>query len=711
MPAPVKLTRYNLTMGENDFSSPAAVNPEDARKLQSLIPSISGELERESPALVIATIPVTSVSDPIRAIWEFRHYDGATNYTTHFFVANSTALWRATSPAGPWFRELTVTDIPVFWVLDNVMHISDGTHSWIFDGISYVKAGLDIPINPPAIVVTAGAGTPAIVLVQRYYWTTYADESSTRRQHESSSSPTSAGTGAVNQSGSVVVYQEPGTITISGANVVGVGTAFSQRHVGMKLYTAGLAQAVIASVTDATHLTLASNGSLVSAVHFVIAPVRATHWFIYASASETDTVGLKLIEVPVITVSYTDTSPMVGATGSIFQNIERPLLNDPPNPTRIVDAYQRRAWSRVETNPNFYSLSAYEEVLAEQAGNPYESVPGADPNTVSPDIVNENSLPDQSVQITCIKAHGDAVYFGSEKNTRPLFGKSLDTFDFSDVDAFSVGMAGRHAAVSTPFGFIFLSYDKKLYLYPSQYSFQADATASLIELSRPKRYEFQRIDGSDFPNVQTVFYNYGLRNWLVCTFRKWDMSYATWVFDFEAQGWFQLQQGYTAVAVLESQTGERTLFGSVVDSTNHVYNLVVIDDNTTLYPVADGATYPVGIYRLYTDFGKPNSFFTGKGVEYEVSDPSMEIDVTVWLDPADPDNPGDGIPLLMTQKMVGAKESQGQKSNRFRGTLSSDTGGTAQRILVEFAVAASSVNGKIRGVAVDADELAKDPVL
>lgn len=712
MSQPAVFKKYSLVFGENDFTSPAATNPQDARKLKSLIPSISGELERERPAITAATI--AAGSDPIRILHQFKHQTGGV-FTIHYFAANSTTLWHATSVTGTWTSVLTTVAIPVFVNIDNTLHISDGTSSWIFDGTNYVKGGLALPPNAPAKTVTAGSGTPNIVLVNRYYWTTYEDKTSGRSTHEGSSSPISSATGAVANTGNVVVYQEPGTLTTSNAStaVVGVSTSFSSRHVGMYLYTSGQLQGTISAVTDATHLTLAANAATtVSGGHFIIAPVRATHWKIYASASEEDKVGLQLAEVAVTTVSYTDTSPMVGATGSIFVNVQRPMLNDPPNATKIMDVYQRRIWRRDEAFPSYYTYSAYEEVLAEQAGYNYECVPGVDPNTISPSIVNETSYPDQSAHLTCLRAHGDALFLGTENNTIPLFGQSLADFQMSQVNAFSLGMAGRHAAVSTPFGLVFLSYDKKVYLYPNQVSFFAttyggDQTSSLPELGRPKRYEWETIDGSDFANAQMVFYNYGRRNWLAFAYKKTDATYATWVFDFEAKGWFQLQQGYTSIGVFEVTTGNRALFGTIVSGGNLV--LKCIDDLTGSIAIPGGTNYPAGTYRFYTDFGQPGGYFLVKSIEYEKSDPTMEVDVTVWLDPSDPDNPGTGIPILMAQKRVGAKTGTATLSNRYSGSLNSDTGGTCQRLLVEFVVAASTVAGKLRGVAAYAAQLTDDP--
>jgi len=128
----------------------------------------------------------------------------------------------------------------------------------------------------------------------------------------------------------------------------------------------------------------------------------------------------------------------------------------------------------------------------------------------------------------------------------------------------------------------------------------------------------------------------------------------------------------------------------------------VIDDLTGNFPVPPGTLYPVGYFRVLIDFQKPNSAFAYQNIGYEKSVAGMSVDVTLWLDPKDPENPGIGIAIPMVATKIGA--------NSFRGRPNSDTGGTCQRALIEFAVAASTVNGRFHGYTIDADNI-EDPVL
>src|SRR5207245_10103591 len=109
-----------------------------------------------------------------------------------------------------------------------------------------------------------------------------------------------------------------------------------------------------------------------------------------------------------------------------------------------------------------------------------------------------------------------------------------------------------------------------------------------------------------------------------------------------------------------------------------------------------------GYFRILLDFGEPNSIFIYQNIGYEKSDADMSVDVTVWLDPVDPENPGIGIPVQMTELKLGA--------HSFRGRPNSDTGATCQRPLVKFAVAASPVNARFHGYTVNANKI-EDPVL
>ncbi|MCI0348857.1 MAG: hypothetical protein L0Z53_05470 [Acidobacteriales bacterium] len=683
--------RYNLIVGEETYASSTAQNPATARRVKSLIPSLAGHLQREQRHPTF--LPATLVGGAVGFLDEFNWFDSATKtFRKFFFAATSTKLYKQLVGTDTDWVEVTavgaLAGFPVARSINNLYHLSDGSTAWIFDGSTWQTDGLPIPLNTPDID-TATAGTLTIT-VNRFYWTSWEDQTPSR-PHESSSSPTSAGTGAITNK-QVKVRQSKGTVTTSAAStsVTGSGTEFTKYKAGMKLYTAGQLQGTIQSITNDTSLILAANAATtVSGVRFVIAPSRATHWVIYASESENSKVGFLLARVAVTTVEHIDQSPFANQSGSTFGVIERPIRNDPPMPTKVMEVHKTRIFRRRETQPNFFNLTAQEEVSSTATGAPEESVPGTDDNTES-DIVNEHSYPDESDEVRGMVHHGDALYIGTEDEIIPLYGESYDDFVLSDVRVFRVGIAGAYAGVSTPKGLAFGSTDRKVYLYPSAGGAPGqDSTSTLIDLSRPKLPEFRTIKNSELRNWHLVYYKWNERDWLVTCFRNNSDQYRTWVYELDTNGWFQFDLGVASLAVFEIADGVSILVGGGGDG-----KVYVLDDLSGTFPGT--GNYAEGLFRpALIDFAAPEIDHVVYYLEYEKSDAAMPVTVTYWLDPNDADNPGVGTILTMTQTKIGA--------NRFRGFFALTTGAMCHRILVEVKVDASAVNGLLRSLALYAE--------
>ena len=163
--APVQVKKYTLALGENTYSSPASVNKQDARKLQSLIPSLSGALEREQPKRLLGN--QGALGGRIGFFHTYKRNNGGT-IVYYFYCATATTLyqwngiaWAAVSAVG------TLADFPVARNINNQMHLSDGTSSWLFDGTSWVKDGLAIPLRPPTFVVSSPSASQSIVTIAR----------------------------------------------------------------------------------------------------------------------------------------------------------------------------------------------------------------------------------------------------------------------------------------------------------------------------------------------------------------------------------------------------------------------------------------------------------------------------------------------------------------------------------------------------------------
>ena len=541
---------------------------------------------------------------------------------------------------------------------------------------------------------TSGAlQSPVIITVNRFYWTTYADET-VGRVHESSSSPRSQGTGAVTRD-RIRVRQRRGVVTTaSGSTAVnGFGTNFTSADIGLILRVDGVNMGTISAVgavgsNNVQSVTLAANApSTKTRQYFTVAPTRATAWHIYASESENSNIGVYLTSVSISTMEYVDASPLPGQNGSTFGDIERPIRNDPPIPSKLLTLHKHRIWSRRETQPNFIIYTAAEEVSAHDNGASEESAPGTDTGTIS-DLINEFGYPDESDVVRAFCSHGDALYIATEDEVLPLYGESFEDFAVSAVNAFGVGVAGRWAMASTPNGLAFVSYDKKVYLYPSfGVPIGQDVSALLVEIGQPKAKTFESIKAANLDDVRLKYYSYGRRNWLVLCFLDSTDVYQTWVFDFDTKGWFQLNRGVASLGVFEVSAGKKVLLGGGSDGI--VY---VLDDLTGTY--SSGSAYPEAIYRpALIDFGAGDKKHIFRYVEFEVSNDVMPVTVTYWLDPVNVDSPGAGIEIVM---------SKVRGSNLFRGFPK--FGGLCNYLLLEFKATSSTQNGTLRRVTVAAEE-------
>ena len=803
-----KWIRYNLITGEDSYASQTAQRPETARRLSALIPTLAGDLEREFRHVKYST---TQLPSAILFTHKFTRNNGSGAFTDHFFVATATKLYKDIAGVLAEVTAVgTLAAAPSAVNINNLMHLSDGVSSWVFDGTNWVTRGLAIPLSSPSLDASV-AGTLNITN-NRYYWFTFSDQTS-GRTHESSSSVRSAGTGAIT-SKKVKVRQQAGTASSSSGATALTRTRedFLAQHVGMKIYIDGVeigtiasrvagvkatgtltaagvfsgaetvtvgskvytmraaltpaanevligasaeeslrnlkaainqeagagtlyastttqnadveatasaattlslrarysgtagnsiattetcanasfGAATLGSGTDSTAALAANSPSTKTNQLFVIAPARATHWNVYASEAETSNVGLFLSSVAVTTMEYSDESPFIGTTGSLFVSTQRPVSNDPQPATLVMEVHKRRVFGRRETFKNFVDFTIYEEGRRGVDGSREESARGTDDNTVSPSgEINEFSYPDESDEVRAMRSWGDALYIGTEDEVIPMYGESFDDFALSQLTAFNVGIAGRYAMEPTPYGLAFATYDRKAMLYPSQaIPVNSDATASLIEIGRGIRTKLEAIKASDLANVRLKFYFYGRRNWLLLAFQDSSSVYHTWCYDFDTRGWTELSRGVSALDVWEVSAGKKVLIGGGTDGF-----LWVLDDLTGTY--AESGNYTAGRFRpALIDFGDASIKHIPRYVEIESSSQTMvenDLTVTVWADPEDADNPGDGVPLILAR--------QGPQ-NLYRGAIRQTV---CNRLLVSIDIAASENNGKLRGIVLAGD--------
>src|SRR6185312_12049336 len=241
----------------------------------------------------------------------------------------------------------------------------------------------------------------------------------------------------------IAVYQTPGLFSsVAGDTVVNVNPStdspgptlpnLQADRAGLVLYIDGSLIGTIASVTSPTQLVLAEPAAAtVTNGRAVICDSKCTHWHIYASEVDSSEVGQYLLSVPVTqnltTTPVYDQSPFITDPTNKFLPVFRPVRNDPPPPSKVLETHKYRLWRVRSTRPNFFDFTANEEVASGSNGDWTQSVPGADVNTQS-DIINEVSFPDQSNRIRGMLSHADALYMFSERQCFPLYGESIDDF-------------------------------------------------------------------------------------------------------------------------------------------------------------------------------------------------------------------------------------------------------------------------------------------
>src|SRR4051812_16143341 len=184
---------------EDSYASQTAQQPGTSRRLLSFIPEADGQLHRE------ATEPLfinQVLSGPVVGLFNFNQSQSDGSITRFYLAAARTSFTVDAGDflsacnlyiknASAWTQVTAVgelTTAPMFRVLDNLLFMSDGVTEWVFDGMSWFKAGIGIPYQggftrvnqfsgPPfweAAIDNTTAGT-FDTLVGRYYWFTNSD--------------------------------------------------------------------------------------------------------------------------------------------------------------------------------------------------------------------------------------------------------------------------------------------------------------------------------------------------------------------------------------------------------------------------------------------------------------------------------------------------------------------------------------------------------
>lgn len=166
MPADERFKRYELITGEDTYHSQTAQDPKTSRLLRGFVPSIAGTLEREAPLTLFTTALPATAAGGIVWLYEYDHNLEDGSATRDFFCVTG-AYEDDSGDYGPtlycfdghgrWdvVAGVTLKAVPQAVTINNLMHLSDGTNSWLFDGTTWVRDGFPIPLLAPTIAVTS----------------------------------------------------------------------------------------------------------------------------------------------------------------------------------------------------------------------------------------------------------------------------------------------------------------------------------------------------------------------------------------------------------------------------------------------------------------------------------------------------------------------------------------------------------------------------
>lgn len=315
---------------------------------------------------------------------------------------------------------------------------------------------------------------------------------------------------------------EPGTITVTNGStaIVGANTFFSQAWVGRSLYatnntqTSGGAIGTIASVTDATHLTLAANASVASpgsGYTFQVYDQQSTHIRLYATGDG----GATYLRIA--RNAFTPASANLGTAGILFNdnsNAEPPNApftnelaqtnNVPPPIATFQDQYQgRRIIYGVPGAPQSFFYSNIESTVV-----------GQPPESFAP--LNEVTLPIGDGQLFGTANLPTGFIFWS--NRQDMFKLTGTLTDNTVANAqqlgasiqrlpYKIGCGSPYATCVTNLGAFWLSSDREVWLFTDNYAPK--------NVGRPVQDILNSINGTRLAFARMTTYKSGDRNWVV----------------------------------------------------------------------------------------------------------------------------------------------------------------------------------------------------
>lgn len=669
-----KTNRTSLVPGlyitANPFNQPAGT----ARILRNMYIE-KGVLRNRlyTPQFACAGSSHENTSDPVD-IFNFRYYRAnAPENKLLCFTAGGFIYERNSS----WMQEIfpsgltAFTTRPFYGQLGNRLFVSDGISNYVWDGRGVFKTwGFARPTAAPAVTAqNLAGGIVAATGVKGCVTWVVLDETGTR-VHESSRSDASS------------------FVTVGGAD-------------------------------DAVRVDISA----------LTAPSRATHWSAYISELDGSNI-FRRAATTAITTTTVDISAFPASTTA-----KAPIRNDPPPPSTVGCVAKNRIFLRDDDAPNTFWFSALGEVRGLLNGAGEESFPGALGTSSISDLSNSDFVPDR--EIRAMIEHENIVFIFTESKGYALVGE-MNLLDnraprsLVKLQQFSEGCIGPRMICSTPYGLVWMSPSRKVWLW--------SGGNELIDLGSPiqpildLQSDIFAARPADFTAGGMMWYSANGKQWLMVNLRSsdWDdntsggttaFNYRIMFYDFlyavegQSGSWFEW------IALDANNDAIPTAIGQYQDEDGFVYLLMGDGtDNGIVHADADcapahfghsmilGKTYlgasvqtnPAAIIRTGVLELQRGSWFTADFLEYNGAMRSFNGLYSVnfvhpafasWVNVEDPDNPGTSIALTLDT----ALDSNDQRA-WFKPESSGNTnvgGATCRHGIVEATIAAAAASEDI----------------
>ena len=431
-------------------------------------------------------------------------------------------------------------------------------------------------------------------------------------------------------------------------------------------------------------------------------PAGATHWSAYMSEATASATRLRVATTAIVTDTVTITA-FPAATSPI-----EPIRNDPPPASNIMSTWKNRIAMVDRNDRRRVRFTAFGEVDGLLNGAGAESVSGADSSSVS-DLVNEFLFPRQ---VNSLVQHENLLFIFTQTNGHVIMGTggildSLGNRDLFSGQQFSEGAAGARAAVSTPFGLIWFTPGRQIWLWPG--------FETKIDISHDIQTILENIPSASMDSVELHWWDGNGKKWLMMAVDapagedpEGSTAQRIFIYDFSLRSdqqrpgeWFEWTDVTATSIGTYTEGGQRFLLTG--DSSGDVYQQDVIADPAHLSRSAilgrtylgsaiqnnPAATMTTGLIMPSGDLWSTGLYIGLVRGSHDGPSTSIGSNPTVnsAIDPIDPD----------TTPSIALTLGSADTSGEFRAWLLNEAGGTeggalARQFQFKLSYAAGSSN-------------------